>query len=272
MIKKVLSVIIPFLLLTLSSCIGRSANVLIVAGSTSVQPYIEILAEEYERLFPGNHVEIQGGGSSAGITAARAGTADMGMSSRDLKPGELDLWSIEIAKDGLALIIHPRNPVQNLTAEQIRAVYAGEITNWSQIGGNDSRIHVITREEGSGTRSAFEEMVMGDVRITPRAIVQDSNGAIRQLVSGDVNSIGFISLGLVNDNVKALCIDGAEPTFENVMNDIYALYRPFIFITDGEPDGNAVKFIDFILSPAGQRMMMDEGLIPVRPTDSEVRE
>ncbi|MCL1816281.1 MAG: phosphate ABC transporter substrate-binding protein, partial [Clostridiales bacterium] len=195
-------------LMLLTACGKRRDLAVVIAGSTSVQPYAEILAEEFELLYPGHKVDIQGGGSSAGITAAQAHTADIGMSSRSLKESEQSLWSAEIALDGLAIIVHPQNPLLNLSLEQISSIYAGTINNWQDCEGQNAKIHVIAREEGSGTRSAFEELVMNKTQITPKAIVQDSNGAVRQLVANDINSIGFISLGLVDETVKALRLEG----------------------------------------------------------------
>jgi len=263
--NKAVIALIPILLL-LSGCRGErdSANY-IIAGSTSVQPYIEMLAEEFAHIRPDIIIDVQGGGSSAGIQAAETRTADLGMSSRELRENEMHLWSTVITKDGLAIIVNPDNPVGNLTLAQLRAIYTGEYTNWSQVGGVDARIHVITREEGSGTRGAFEEMVMDGQRINPRSIVQDSNGAVRQLVSGDRLSIGFISLGLVEVGerpVKALSIDGVEATRENVINHTYTLFRAFIFVADEEPTSEITYFIDYIRSPEGQAILSAEGLIP----------
>lgn len=247
----------------LSGCSRTTGAGIIVAGSTSVQPYAEVLAEEYMILHPGTEVDIQGGGSSAGITAAQSGTADIGMSSRALKEEEKGLWYVEIARDGLAIVVNPANPVKDLTLDQVRCIYSETITNWREVGGADHEIHVITREEGSGTRSAFTELVMGKTtEITPRAIVQDSNGAVRQLVSDDPNAIGFISLGLVNENVKALELGGVAATRENVENGSYNLSRPFLFVTLSKPTGLAKDFIDFILSRDGQKILINEGLIP----------
>ena len=244
-----------------SACGQRTAGV-IIAGSTSVQPYAEVLAEEYALARPGSEIDIQGGGSSAGITAARSGTADIGMSSRDLNEKEQDLWSVEIAKDGLAIIVNPKNPIEGLSLEQIRDVYTAKISDWSELGGPKAKIHIIAREEGSGTRDAFESRVMGEEFINPRAIVQDSNGAVKQLVASDKYSIGFISSGLADETVKALLLDGAAPTAENVANGSYSLHRPFLFVLAGEPEGLAKDFIDFALSPEGQRILIHEGLIP----------
>jgi phosphate transport system substrate-binding protein len=263
LLKRILSVVTLTLSMSMMSACSRSSDSgTIGAGSTSVQPYAEVLAEEYMALNPGSEIDIQGGGSSAGITAAQTHSADIGMSSRALKDEEKNLWNVEIAKDGLVLIVNPKNPIQNLTSDQIRDIYAATITNWSQLGGVEAKINIIAREEGSGTRSAFTELLMGEKEITPKAIVQDSNGAVRQLVADDPNAIGFISLGLVNDKVKALHLDGIEATRENIMNGSYSLSRPFLFVTNGEPSGVTKSFIDFTLSLEGQKLLSKEGLIP----------
>ncbi|RCX19994.1 phosphate ABC transporter substrate-binding protein (PhoT family) [Anaerobacterium chartisolvens] len=262
-IKVPVSVVILTLSMgTLSACSQAPGSATIIAGSTSVQPYAEILAEEYMTLNPDTVIDIQGGGSSAGITATKTHSANIGMSSRALKDDEESLWNVEIAKDGLVLIVNPANPIQNLTSEQIRDIYSAATTHWSELGGSKSKINIISREEGSGTRSAFTEMVMGDKEITPKAIVQDSNGAVLQLVADDPNAIGFISLGLITDQVKALHLDGVEATRENIMNSSYTLFRQFLFVTNGEPSGLDKKFIDFSLSSEGQKLLINEGLIP----------
>jgi len=245
----------------LSACGRNTAAGVIISGSTSVQPYAEVLAEEYVISAPGEVVDVLGGGSSSGITAAAAGTADIGMSSRMLTEAEQEMWNVEIARDGLAIIVNPSNPIQDLSLDQIRDIYTARITDWSELGGPQARIHIIAREEGSGTRSAFEDLVMNSERITPRAIVQDSNGAVRQLISSDPSSIGFLSLGLIDHTVKAVRLDGVDPTGENVRNGSYSLYRPFLFVTNEEPTGLTRQFIDFTLSSEGQQLLTDEGLV-----------
>lgn len=246
----------------LSACGSMPKAGIVIAGSTSVQPFAEILAEHYMILHPDITIDIQGGGSSAGIKTAQSGTADIGMSSRELKDEENSLWSVEIARDGLAVIVHAGNPIHDLTLDQVRGIYAATISTWSQLGGLKHKINVIAREEGSGTRSAFESLVMDKTEITPRAIVQDSNGAVRQLVADDPNAIGFISLGLVDDTVKALQLAGIAATRENVLNGSYDLSRPFLFVANGEPSGQAKDFIDFVLSAEGQQVLATEGLVP----------
>jgi len=276
--KMTVILILIFLLLLTSSCRNKGSDI-ILSGSTSVQPYAEKLADLYMAKYPGTGVVVLGGGSSTGIQAVDSGTAGIGMSSRALKPAELykdpdaeelelKLITYEIAKDGLAIIVHPDNPIRELTLKEIRDIYMGDTTNWSKLGGNDAKIHVSTREEGSGTRSAFEDLVMDKNRITKKAIVQDSNGSIRQFVSDDINSIGFISLGLVETHkgqkpVKALKLDGVEATDENIINGSYSLYRSFLLVTRLDPDEKIKQFIDYVLSPEGQQILVKEGLISV---------
>jgi len=268
-IRKITTLILTLLLTTglFAACSGARGSAIIIAGSTSVQPYAEILAEEFERLYPdaGTAINIQGGGSAAGLMAAENGSADIGMSSRALKAEEAEQlgYVIEIARDGLAIIVHPKNCVIDLSLEQVRKIYTREITNWSEVGGHDAPIHIIAREEGSGTRSAFEELVIGkEHEISPKAIVQASNGAVRMLVENDANAIGFISLGLVNEQVKALRLDGVAATAANVKNGTYKLSRPFLFAATEAPTDAAKAFIDFILSGRGYDILIHEGLIP----------
>jgi phosphate transport system substrate-binding protein len=183
------------------------------------------------------------------------------MSSRNLQGNETSLWSIEIARDGLAIIINPKNPIVNLTLQQVADIYDGKITNWSELGGKKSDIDVFTREDGSGTRSSFESLVMGKNQIMARAMVENSNGAIRQLVADDAAAIGFISLGLVDNTVKAVELDDIVPSREHVVDGTYNLSRPFLFLTLKEPTGLVKDFIDFTMSSEGQKILYDQGLI-----------
>ncbi len=235
-----------------------------VAGSTSVQPFAEKLAEEYMRGHPLVRIDIQGGGSSAGIYAAQQGAADLGASSRELVKSEKELREIPIAYDGIAVIVHWRNPLENLSLEQIRHIFQGKVTDWGELGLPPHPIHLITREEGSGTRNAFEELVMGKhAEITPAALVQDSNGSVRELVANDPHSLGYISMGLVDPRVKAVAVDGALPTRENVKNRTYKLVRRFLLVTRELKPGPCQEFVNFILSAKGQGLLESEGLVGV---------
>lgn len=235
-----------------------------VVGSTSVQPFAEILAEEYMAHHSGKKIYVQGGGSSAGIQAVRTGAAHIGMSSRRLMGNEENLIDVLIAYDAIAVIVHPKNPLTNLSREQIRQIFSGKVTNWQGVGGWNKAITLVTREEGSGTREAFQNLLMGKTEISLGALVQDSNGAIRQVVKDDPKAIGYISLGLVNDQVKSLAIDGIEANIENINHGRYKIVRPFLFVFTKEPGGLAKSFLDFVLSPDGQKLLVQEGLVAAK--------
>jgi len=255
----------------LSGC-QRQQGGLSVVGSTSVEPFAEALAEEYMSHHSGEKIFVQGGGSSAGIQAVRTGSAEIGMSSRNLMDSEKDLIAVPIIYDAIAVIVHRANPLDDLTLDQIRKIFAREVTRWSQLGGTDRAITLVTREEGSGTREAFQNLIMGKREISLGALVQDSNGAIRQVVADDRNAIGYISLGLVNDRVKALKIGGIEATVESIQHRQYKIVRPFLFVFKSGPQGLAKDFLDYILSPAGQKLLVQEGLISMNPIPEAKKE
>ncbi len=237
-----------------------------LAGSTSVQPLAEELAEAFMAKYPEVRIDVQGGGSSVGVQSAYEGVADIGNASRNLKESEqpYGLHEHVIAKDGIAVVVNPDNGVSDVTMEQVKKVFAGEITNWKQLGGNDAKITVVNREEGSGTRGAFEELVMGkNAEFTADAIIQPSNGAVRQTVSTDPNAIGFISMGMLDSSVKGLKIAGVAPTPENVLNGSYSVSRPFLMLTKEEPQGVVKSFLDFIFSEEGQGIVAED-YIPVK--------
>ena len=242
----------------------RSATELTLAGSTSIQPFADKWAEIFMEKRPGIGVDVQGGGSSAGIQACKSGACQIGMSSRELKGDERDLVEIIVARDGLAIIVHPTNLVRGAKVPEIKQIFAGDLRNWKYLGGPDRSITVVTREEGSGTRGAFQELVMGKTRIFKGAITEDSNGTVREIVAHDPHSIGFISLGLVNERVRALELDGAAANEENIRSGRYKLVRPFLFVSRGELTGAAKEFVDFVLSEEGQALIKKEGLLSAK--------
>lgn len=253
--------------LALASACGRErSSRLTLAGSTSIQPFAEKWAEAYGVTHAGGAIHVQGGGSTTGVQAVESGTADIGMSSRELLPDEATrLRATVVARDGIAIVLNPENLLGDLKLEEVRKVYAGEITRWSDLGGTNTKITVITREEGSGTRGAFEALVMKGSRITSAALVQDSTGAVRQMVASDPASVGYISLDLVDASVKPLRIDGVPPTEAAIDAGKYTLVRPFLFLIKGEPTREARDFIDWIRGPEGQALTRKEGLLPPKP-------
>jgi phosphate transport system substrate-binding protein len=235
------------------------------AGSTTVQPLAQLLGEAFVAANPGVRIEVQGGGSSVGVKSAVQGTADIGMASREIKASELEEYPsmqvFAIAYDGIAPVVHPDVAVDGLTLEQVRDIFAGVITNWQEVGGADALIVVVAREEGSGTRDAFDELVMGDELITDLALLQQSNGAVRTTVATTPNAIGFLSFGYLDESVKAVAVNGAVPNAENVKNGSYPVVRPLNMVTDGEPEGLVKTWLDWILGEDGQAIVVEEGYI-----------
>jgi len=232
-----------------------------IAGSTSVMPFSEKLAEYFMVGYPKFNVEVQGGGSSAGIQATINRTVDIGMSSRKLKDDEKVKKEIIICYDGISIIVHSSNPIRDISLEQVRKIYSGRIRNWKELGWIDRNIDAVSREEGSGTRGAFEELVMGKTFIDDSIMVQDSNGSVKEVVATDPYAIGYISLGIVDQKVKALSIESIEPTVKNIINRKYGMVRPFLYLTAEEPAGAVKIFIDFVLSRDGQNILRKEGLV-----------
>ena len=254
--------------LMICSC-SRKAGGIIIAGSTSVQPFIEQVAEHYMLEHPDVTINVQGGGSTAGIQATLNGTCNIGASSRNLKVHEKGLIVVLIAVDGIAVIVHSDNPVGDLTIEQIQGIFAGSITQWSELGGQDAPIIPVTREEGSGTRGAFEEMIMGETVISDACLVQDSNGAVREIIATTPQGIGYISVGLVDDREKAVSINGHEPSLVNLISQKYRFTRPFLLLLREEPKGMCKDFIEYTLSREGQEILKKGGLIPVRDVQDD---
>lgn len=251
-----------FLLLGLVGCKPNRGGV-IIAGSTSVQPFVEKVAEHFMEENPGITVNVQGGGSTAGVQATMNGTCDIGASSRNLKPSERGLRTILIALDGIAVILHKDNPLEDLTVEQVRGIFTGKISNWRELGGLDKEIIPVTREEGSGTRVSFEDMIMGGEAISDACLVQDSNGAVREIIATTLQGVGYISIGLVDDREKAVAINGIQPTLANLVTEKYRFSRPFLFLMREEPRGHCKRFIDYVLSSEGQQILGSSGLIPI---------
>jgi phosphate transport system substrate-binding protein len=250
----------------LAACGSQESGGLSVSGSTSVAPFIEHLAEVYQKEHAGAIINVQSLGSTAGIQAAINKVSEIGMSSRELKPEEAEqLDELVIARDALAVVVHPSNPLTNLTLAQVQDIFAGRITNWDQLGGPSQPIVLVVREAGSGTFGAFEELVMKGQPVTTSALRQGSNGAIRQLVSLDSNAIGYISLGIVDQSVKALAIDNVQPSVEHVEQGTYKFVRPFLFVwPKGQQLGPlAQRFVAYVLSAEGQAELARLGLVKV---------
>lgn len=251
----------PLLALAVLGCGTSREPAVHVVGSTSILPFAELLAEEFARREPGIHVEVQGGGSTHGLLAVASGIAEIGACSRSLHredPAEAQFTPVPIAQDAIAVVVHPSNPLSGLSRAQLRALFSGQAANWRDVGGADAPVRVITREEGSGTLDAFLAEVMGATRITPLALVQESNGAMKEVVKQDPCAVGFMSMGLVGLGLKALAVDGAAPSASDAARGGYPLVRPFLFVVKGAPSGAARRFIEFARSPEAHQLIEQE--------------
>ena len=275
--KKALGVLLTLVLcLGLTGCGGSddsstdtsngdvSGNVSL-NGSTSMEPFVNGLSEAIREVYPNLVLEPQFTGSGAGIEAVTNGTADIGNSSRSLTDEEKagGLEENIVAIDGIAVIVHPDNDVEDLTTDQLKKIYTGEITNWSEVGGADEAIVVVGREAGSGTRGAFEE-ILGVEDACKYAQELNETGAVVAKVGETEGAIGYVSLDNVKDSVKALKLDGVEASEETIKDGSYSLQRPFVMATKGKisEQSEAVQAIfEFIDSEAGQKVIEQVGLL-----------
>ncbi len=231
-----------------------------IIGSTSVQPVAQSLADAFSNVEPGIQVDIQGVGSTAGVKAANDGTANIGTASRELKTEEKE-WGLTehvIAMDGIAIAIHPNNNVADLTKNQAARIFKGEITNWNEVGGADKEIIVVSREDGSGTRGAFEEILGIEGQLSEKALIGEGNGAVKQNIATKENAIGYVSLGYLDNSIKALSVDGVEATVENIQANKYPVARPFLMLTKSEISSETKAFLDFIMSEEGQKIVGED--------------
>ncbi len=252
--------------------LARKGNKIIISGSTTVLPIAQATAEVFMDNNPEINISVRGGGSSVGIAAIMAGTVDIGNASRHAKTKELatarekgiNLYENIIANDGIAVIINPENSVNNLTMEQIKDVYTGKIQNWKEIGGPNRPIVVISRDVSSGTYEVFNKLVLKGARIKIDALMLASNNVVATIISNTPGAIGYIGLGYITDKVKALKINNVEPSKETVQNNTYQISRTLNMYTNGAPKGLVKQYIDFILSPEGQKIVEEQGFISAR--------
>lgn len=278
--KKILGIGLA-LVVSLGAFVGCGNNsskdegTIVIAGSTSVQPLSEAIAGNYMNENKDIKIEVQGGGSGQASKSLDEGLAQIGALSREVKDEEKKSIAKEyvIAMDGVAVVVNKDVSVKNLTIEQIKDIYTGKITNWKEVGGKDAEIAVVSREEGSGTRGAFTEITgvlekddKGNEtdKTTKDAIVQPSTGAVTETVGSTPSSIGYISLASLSDSVVALKVEGVSPSKETVLNKTYKISRPFIYAVPEKVNEATQKFIDFVTSKEGQKLVEENGFIPVK--------
>jgi phosphate transport system substrate-binding protein len=217
------------------------------------------------------NISISGGGSGNGIKALIDKTTQIAMSSRDMKKEEIELAKSKgvnpvehkVAIDALTPLVHPSNPVASLTIEQLSLIYQGKITNWKEVGGKDLQIVVISRDTSSGTYESWQEKVLHKEKVTPKAQLQASSGAIVQAISKNRYAIGYIGIGYVNKSVKAVKVNGVEANDKNALNGTFPISRPLFMYTDGEPKGAVASYLNFVKGTDGQKIVKKEGFVPL---------
>ena len=245
---------------------GQLTGTVATDGSTSMEKVIGFLSEAYMEENNGVKVTYNPTGSGSGIKAVQAGSCDIGLASRDLKPEEMaDLKGTVVAIDGIAMIVNKENPVKDLTIEQIAALYKGEITNWSEVGGADAPVVLIGREAASGTRDGFESIT--DTEDACKYTQElTSTGDVVQTVSSNPNAIGYASLASVKDTVKLISVEGVTPSTETIQNGSYKIQRNFVMVTkkNAELSPAAKSFFDFATSSAADEWIIEAGAVPVK--------
>ena len=236
-----------------------------IAGGTAHIPVMNEAAKRIMQLNPDIRITVAGGGSGVGVQKVGEGLVDIGNTGRPLSDEEVakyGLKSFPFAIDGVAAVVHPANPVSALTQAQVRDIFAGKITNWKALGGRDAAIHLYTRDEASGTREVFWGKMLKKGVIADGANVVASNGAMKTALAGDEDGIGYVSIGHIDDTIKAPALDGVAPSQETAMSGAYPVTRKLYMNTKGEPQGLVADFIAYILSPEGQAITAASGYIP----------
>jgi len=269
MIKKLL--LASMICLSFSINMAVAAENVVIKGSTTVLPIAQAALEAYMKAHPGVNISLSGGGSGEGIKALIDKSADIATSSREIKDKEVELAKSKginpvaytVAIDALTPIVHPKNKINGLTIDQLSQIYQGKIKNWKEVGGDDLQIVVVSRDSSSGTFETWGHMVLNNAKVTPKAQLQASSGAVVQAVSKNRYAISYVGIGYLNKSVKALTVNGVQASAKTALSKEYPIARSLYMYTNGQPEGVVADFIKFVLSPAGQKLVAKEGFIPL---------
>ena len=248
-----------------------AADPIVIKGSTTVLPVAQGTLEAFMKKNPGVQISLSGGGSGEGIKALIDKTTDIATSSREIKKEEIALAQTKgvkpvahvVAKDALTPVVHPKNKVTNLSIDQLSQIYQGKITNWKEVGGEDLKIVVISRDSSSGTFESWDHFVMKKAKVTPKAQMLASNGALVTAVAKNRYAIAYLGIGYVNKSVKPLQVNGITASIQTALSNEYPLSRELYMYTNGEPTGEVAKFIAFVKSAEGQKIVTKEGFVPL---------
>jgi len=244
----------------------------VLEGSTTVLPIAQRAAEDYMDAKSSADITVRGGGSGVGINSLISKTCDIADSSRAMKETEFQTAAgkgvkpkaFVIAMDGIVVIVNDANPISKLSKQQVLDIYTGKITNWSQVGGKDEKIVVVSRDSASGTFEAFGELALKGAKVVNTALMQASNQGVATTVAKTSGAIGYVGIGYISPSVKGIPIDGVTASVKTVLNGKYPYSRPLFMYTNGEPQGEVKEFIDFILSKDGQKIVAEEGFVALK--------
>lgn len=271
MISIVKKIIFGVALVIFTGSLAIAADSIVIKGSTTVLPISQSALEAYTKAHKDVQISLSGGGSGEGIKALIDKSTDIGNSSREIKKEEIALAESKgvkpiahvVAYDALIPVVHPKNKVKGLSTDQLSQIYQGKITNWKEIGGDDLKIIVISRDSSSGTFESWDNFVMKKAKVTPKAQMLASNGAVYTAVANNKYAIGYLGMGYVKKGVKGLEVDGVSGTAENALSKKYPYSRELYMYTNGEPTGETAKFIAFLKGPEGQKIVAKEGFVPL---------
>jgi phosphate transport system substrate-binding protein len=276
-LKKIIFVLTIISMGIFAGC-EKGHKLIQIKGSDTMLNLGQKIAEEAMKSNKGMKIAVTGGGSGTGIAAIINKTVDIAQSSRDIKEKEIEqakaggteIKEYIVAYDGITVIVNKENPVKNLTTDQLRSIYIGEITNWKELGGEDLPIVVTSRDSSSGTHLFFKEHILrkgnekGPEEYRKDALFLPANQSIVDEVTKNKAAIGYIGMGYMTEAVHGVSINGIEPTVENVANKSYSISRGLIWALNGEPQGDLKIFLDFMLSEKGQEIVKKEGFVPVK--------
>ena len=237
-----------------------------IAGGTAHIPVMTQAAQDIMTFNPKIRITVAGGGSGVGVKQVGEGLAGIGNTGRPLKESEVKQFGLKtfpFAIDGVALAVHPDNPVKSLTTEQVVKMYSGAVTDWKDLGGEPGAINLYGREDGSGTRETFTDKLLGKAELAPSVNVVNSNGAMKTAIAQDKRAIGYVGIGHLDSSIAGVAVDGHVPSQENAASGEYPVVRDLFMNTKGEPTGLTAAFIDYIYSEPGAKIIEKSGYIPI---------
>jgi phosphate transport system substrate-binding protein len=266
--KKTVFTIVAFALMSGVTFAGSS---IVIKGSTTVLPIAQGTLEAFMKKHPEVQISLSGGGSGEGIKALIDKTTDIATSSREIKKEEVELAKTKninpvanvVANDAIVPVVHPKNKVKNLSIDQLSQIYQGKITNWKEVGGEDLKIVVISRDSSSGTFESWDHFVMKKAKVAPQAQMLASNGAIVTAIAKNRYAIGYLGIGYVNKSLKPLQVNGITASIATALSKEYPMSRELYMYTDGDATGNVAKYIAFVKSAEGQKIVVKEGFVPL---------